>query len=254
MSARRRGNAGTFDILVDSKEDVPQVEKAVDDMFHNAPTQTKTESESAFFLSFVSFLGNIKLFLMSICAAVTFTILLVSANTIAMSVRERVREVGVLKALGYTRNIILGLILGEATVIAFCGGVVGLLLAAALAGAVRNMPGVNFFPQFKNLTIVPPVAALCLLLAAGIGLASSFVPALGASRISIVDALEKHGVTKDRFWLLACGFLNSDSGFNYGYSCRLQFSQPPGKEDHHGDDGARHRADGGPCCLPFSPW
>jgi putative ABC transport system permease protein len=189
MSPRRRGNAGTFDILVDSKEDVPQVEKAVDDMFHNAPTQTKTESESAFFLSFVSFLGNIKLFLMSICAAVTFTILLVSANTIAMSVRERVREVGVLKALGYTRNIILGLILGEATVIAACGGVVGLLLASGLAGLVRNMPGVNFFPQFKNLTIVPPVAALCLLLAACIGLASSFVPALGASRISIVDAL-----------------------------------------------------------------
>ncbi|HEV2378629.1 MAG TPA: ABC transporter permease [Terriglobia bacterium] len=189
MSPRRRGNAGTFDILVDSKEDVPQVEKAVDDMFHNAPVQTKTESESAFFLSFVSFLGNIKLFLMSICAAVTFTILLVSANTIAMSVRERVREVGVLKALGYTRNIILGLILGEATVIATCGGVVGLLLASGLAGAVRNMPGVNFFPQFKNLTIVPPVAALCLLLAACIGLASSFIPALGASRISIVDAL-----------------------------------------------------------------
>ena len=189
MSPGRRGNAGTFDILVDSKEDVPQVEKAVDDMFHNAPVQTKTESESAFFLSFVSFLGNIKLFLMSICAAVTFTILLVSANTIAMSVRERVREVGVLKALGYTRNIILGLILGEASVIATAGGVVGLFLASALAFGVRNMPGVNFFPQFKYLTIVPPVAALCLLLAATIGLASAFVPAFAASRISIVDAL-----------------------------------------------------------------
>ena len=189
MSPGRRGNAGTFDILVNSKDDVPQVEKTIDDMFHNSPVQTKTESESAFFLSFVSFLGNIKLFLMSICAAVTFTILLVSANTIAMSVRERVREVGVLKALGYTRNIILGLILGEAAVIATAGGVVGLLLASALAFGVRHMPGANFFPQFENLTIVPPVAAFSLLLAACIGLASAFVPAFGASRISIVDAL-----------------------------------------------------------------
>jgi putative ABC transport system permease protein len=189
LPVARRGNAGTFDILVASKDQVPEVEKTIDDMFHNSPVQTKTESESAFALSFVSFLGNIKLFLLSICAAVTFTILLVSANTIAMSVRERVREVGVLKTLGYTRNTILGIILGEAAVIATAGGVVGLLLASGLSNAVRHAPGVGFFPQFKNLTIVPPVAGLCLLLAALIGLLSAFVPALGASRISIVEAL-----------------------------------------------------------------
>ena len=189
MPVGRRGNAGTFDILVDSKDDVPKVEKAVDDMFHESPVQTKTESESAFFLSFVSFLGNIKVFLLSICAAVTFTILLVSANTIAMSVRERVREVGVLKTLGYTRNIILGLVLGEAMLIAVIGGMLGLALASGLAFGVGHMPGVAFFPQFKNLTIVPPVAALCLVLAALIGLVSAFIPALGASRISIVEAL-----------------------------------------------------------------
>ena len=189
MPVARRGNVGTFDILVDSKDDVPKVEKAVDDMFHESTVQTKTESESAFFLSFVSFLGNIKVFLLSICAAVTFTILLVSANTIAMSVRERVREVGVLKTLGYTRGIILGLILGEAMAIAAVGGAVGLILASLLAAGVGHMPGVAFFPQFKNLTIVSPVAALCLVMAALIGLASAFVPALGASRISIVEAL-----------------------------------------------------------------
>ena len=185
----RRGQAGTFDILVDSKDDVPKVEKAIDDMFHDSPVQTKTESESAFFLSFVSFLGNIKLFLLSICAAVTFTILLVSANTIAMSVRERVREVGVLKTLGYTRGAILGIILGEAASIAAAGGVLGLALASVLAFGVQHIPGVGFFPQFKNLTIVPPVAGLCLVLAALIGLVSAFVPAFSASRISIVEAL-----------------------------------------------------------------
>jgi putative ABC transport system permease protein len=185
----RRGNAGTFDILVDSKDDVPKVEAAIDDMFHNSTVQTKTESESAFFLSFVSFLGNIKVFLLSVCAAVTFTILLVSANTIAMSVRERVREVGVLKTLGYTRGTILGIILGEATAIAAAGGALGLALASALTFLVRGSPAGSFFPQFKNLTIVPPVAAMCLVLAGLIGLLSAFVPAFGASRISIVEAL-----------------------------------------------------------------
>ena len=188
LSPGRRGNAGTFVILANAKDDVPRIEKAVDTLFENSPVQTKTETESAFELSFVAMLGNIKLFLLSICAAVTFTILLVSANTIAMSVRERVREVGVLKTLGYTRNVILGLVLGEALTVSLAGGILGLALASVLSGAVRHSP-VAFFTQLKNLTIVPPVGALCILLAGLIGLVSAFLPAFQASRISIVDAL-----------------------------------------------------------------
>ena len=188
LSLARRGNAGTFVILANSKDDVPRIEKTVDGMFENSPVQTKTETESAFELSFVAMLGNIKLFLLSICAAVTFTILLVSANTIAMSVRERVREVGVLKTLGYTRNVILGLVLGEALTVSLAGGILGLALASVMSGAVRHSP-VAFFTQLKNLTIVPPVGALCLLLAGLIGLVSAFLPAFQASRISIVEAL-----------------------------------------------------------------
>ncbi len=99
MLERQRGNAGLFIILANSADDVPRIESAVDEQFHNSPTQTKTESESAFSLSFVSFLGNVKAFLLVVCGAVMFTMLLVSANTIAMSVRERVREVGVMKVL-----------------------------------------------------------------------------------------------------------------------------------------------------------
>ena len=83
-------------------------------MFENSPYPTKTESEQAFVLSFVSFLGNLKLFLLAIGGAVTFTILLVSANTLSMSVRERIREVGILKTLGFTPETILGILLGEA--------------------------------------------------------------------------------------------------------------------------------------------
>ena len=185
----RRGNAGTFNILARSTEDVPRIEKAVDEQFSNSPVQTKTETESAFSLSFVAFLGNIKAFLLSVCAAVTFTIVLVSANTIAMSVRERVREVGVLKTLGYTRGAILGIILGEAVTISLVGGVLGVGLATVLAGVVRHAPA--FILQLRMLTIGLPVAALCLLVAALIGLVSAFVPAFQASRISIMEALRK---------------------------------------------------------------
>jgi putative ABC transport system permease protein len=132
-------------------------------------------------------LGNVKAILLAVVGAVTFTILLVSANTIAMSVRERTREVGILKTLGYTPGAILGIILGEALIIALAGGLVGILLASLMTGVVRHSP--TFIGELQQLTLVPPVAALCLLIAALIGLLSALVPALSASRLSILDAL-----------------------------------------------------------------
>ena len=184
----RRGSAGMFNVLAASPDDVPRIETAVDNMFHNSPIQTKTESESAFSLSFVSMLGNVKAFLLAIVGAVTFTILLVSANTIAMSVRERVREVGILKTLGYTPGTILGIILGEALVIALLGGVLGVGLASLLTGAVRNAPGM-MMPELEHLTLAPIVAAACLGISAVIGLLAAAIPAFNASRISILQAL-----------------------------------------------------------------
>jgi putative ABC transport system permease protein len=188
LAERRRGNAGIFLILANTVEDVPRIEKAVDEEFRNSPTQTKTESESAFSLSFVSFLGNIKAFLLIVCAAVMFTILLVSANTIAMSVRERVSEVGVLKVLGFTRGVILGIILTEAVVVSLIGGVLGVFLAFMLTGVVRKMPA--FLDQLRHLSLTPSVAFLCLGIAGVIGLVSAFVPAFQASRIPILEALK----------------------------------------------------------------
>ncbi len=183
----RRGSAGEINILAASAEDVPRIETAVDDLFHNSTIQTKTESESAFSLSFVSMLGNVKAFLLAILGAVTFTILLVSANTIAMSVRERVREVGILKTLGYTPGDILGIIVGEALVISLAGGVLGIVFASFMTGAVRKMP--TLMDQLQHLTLRPQVAAVCLAVAALIGLLSALVPAFNAARMSILDAL-----------------------------------------------------------------
>jgi putative ABC transport system permease protein len=191
VSVGRRSEIGTFNILADSAESVPRIATAVDEMFHNAPVQTKTESEEQFGLSFLSFLGNVKAFLLSICAAVTFTILLVSANTMAMSVRERVREVGILKTLGFTTREILAIILGEAVMIAVAGGVLGLMLASLLCRVVRGGP--IGFDQIRHLSVSPDVAALCLVLAALIGLLSSITPAFSAARTPIVEAIRNTG-------------------------------------------------------------
>lgn len=191
LPAARKDLAGAFQILVNSADDVPRVAKEIDAMFENSPAQTKTESEQAFALSFVSFLGNVKVFLLAICGAVTFTILLVSANTMAMSVRERIREVGVMKTLGYTTETILGLILGEAAVIGTIGGLVGLLLASGLAAAVRQGPG--FLPALKTLSLEPEAAALAMAVAVFTAVASSAIPAWNAARTPILDSLRNTG-------------------------------------------------------------
>ncbi len=178
---------GTYVIRADEAASVPRIAAAVDDMFRNSTAQTKTESEKQFELSFLAFLGNVKLFLLSICGAVTFTILLVSGNTMAMSVRERVREVGILKTLGFRRGTILGIIVGEAVVIALLGGVLGLLLAAGLCSLMRSMP--STFADMSRVMMPASIWSIALTVAAMIGIVSSVVPAWNAAKLSIVEAL-----------------------------------------------------------------
>jgi putative ABC transport system permease protein len=188
----RRDLIGTFAVLADSPNDVPRIAKAVDEMFANSAYPTKTESEGQFALSFVSLLGNIKLFLMAICAAVTFTILLVSGNTMAMSVRERIMEVGVLKTLGFNNDTILGIIIGEAVSIAMIGGAIGLVFAALLTLLVRRFAG-DFMPQLHHLSMDPMTALIALGVALLIGVVSSFIPAWNAARTNILDSLRYAG-------------------------------------------------------------
>jgi putative ABC transport system permease protein len=188
----RRNYISTVAILADSPDDVPRIAKAVDDMFAESSPPTKTESEQQFALSFVSFLGNIKLFLLSICAAVTFTILLVSGNTMAMSVRERIKEVGVLKTLGFTNDAILGMIVGEAVSIALIGGLIGLTLASGLTFVVGRAAAA-FMPQLHNLSVTPSTAVIALAVAILIGVVSSFIPAWNAARTNILDSLRYAG-------------------------------------------------------------
>jgi putative ABC transport system permease protein len=184
-----KGQAGTFGILADSPQDVSKVAAAVDDMFRNSPQATKTESEKAFGLEFVAMMGNVKAFILSICSAVLFATLLVSANTIAMSIRERTREVAVLKTLGFTRRGVLGLFVSEAVALAIAGGLIGSGLAWLMVFGFAHSPQMTFFP----LKLTPGIFVMSLLISAAVGLVSAALPSYRASQINIVDGLRHIG-------------------------------------------------------------
>ena len=192
-SSGRQDIVGAFLIQADSPADVPRISAAIDDMFATSPFPTRSESEKAFQLSFISFLGNLRLFIMAICCAVMFTILLVSANTISMSVRERIREVGIMKTLGFTPGAILGIVLGESAVISLIGGLIGSGLAAFLCSGLSHSPAGDMMPALHTIAITPPVGLICLASALLIGLVSSFVPAWNASRTPILESLRYTG-------------------------------------------------------------
>jgi putative ABC transport system permease protein len=185
-----RDVAGIYSIRMERAEDANIISKTIDDKFRNSTAQTRTETEQAFQLSFLAFLGNVKLMLLSICAAVTFTILLVTGNTMAMAVRERAREVGVLKTLGFTNGIVLWLMVGEAIAIGLIGGVIGLGITKGLILLLSSAPAGASFLDFSAVTVHPSVILICMLVAGLVGLVSSIIPALGASRRSIVEALK----------------------------------------------------------------
>ena len=180
---------GVFAIRLRSAEDATRVSAAIDEMFRNAPEPTKTETEAAFQLGFVNQMGNIKLFLLSIAAAIVFTMLMVSANTVAMSVRERTREIGVLKTLGFRRRSVMGLVLGESVAIALLGGTVGVAITFAVTTVLKDSM-VQFFTGF---TLPAWGIGVCFGMALVIGLGSSAIPALIAARTTICDALRHTG-------------------------------------------------------------
>jgi putative ABC transport system permease protein len=191
----RRDMVQQFYLEAVNQRDVPNVTPQIDEAFAESPYPTKSEPEQAFMLSFVSFLGNLKLFLAAICGAVTFTLLLITTNMLSMSVRERTREIGILKTLGFADGEILGMVVGEAMVIAFAGGLLGCGLAAglsaAIASAMRSAPG--FVSVVRGLSLSPIVAMLTMSIAALIGLVSAITPGVYAARTSIVGALQYNG-------------------------------------------------------------
>jgi len=186
-----KGFVGFFGVLADSPQAVAEVAKTVDAGFRNSDWPTKSESEKAFNLDWIAMLGNVKAFILSICAAVVFATLLVSANTMAMSIRERTREVALLKTLGFTRGAVLGLFMSESIGLAALGGLLGALAASGLIFLMAQSSQGGFL--FTNLKTSVPTMLLAVGVGAGVGLVSSFVPAYNASRRNIVEGLRHIG-------------------------------------------------------------
>lgn len=182
------GMVGTFWLMADSTEAVPGIIEHVDAMFRNTPHETKTETEKAFQLGFVSMLGNVQLLIGSVSLVVVFTMLLVAGSTMAMTIRERLREVAILKAIGYPRSVILSLVLGEAAAVSLMGAVVGCALSMALA----SMDVARFTGGFVA-GINPGPAVLTMALGVGLlmGVLSGLFPAIQASGMSINDAMRR---------------------------------------------------------------
>lgn len=189
--SRVKGFVGFYGVLADSPHAVPQVAKAIDAQFRNSDRPTKSESEKAFNLDWIAMLGNVKGFILSICAAVVFATLLVSANTMAMSIRERTREVALLKTLGFTRGTVLALFMGESVSLAALGGLIGAMAASGLVYVMARSPQMGLF--LTGVSFSAPMVLVAVLVGASVGLVSSFVPAFNASRRNIVEGLRHIG-------------------------------------------------------------
>lgn len=150
-----KDQAGMFAMLANSPEDVPRIGQEIDAMFVNTDAPTKTESEREFAASFEAMTGGVKQFLYAIMGAITFSLLLVMGNTMAMTVRERTREVGTLKAIGFKRHTIAGLFLGESILLAIVGAIIGIggavLLYRAIDMSIYIPSLVSFVPQSETL-------------------------------------------------------------------------------------------------------
>ncbi len=184
---RVKSLVGWYVVLLSSPDDAPRVAKAIDTEFANSPYETKTETESAFAAGWVKQFGNIQFLIVSIGTVVFFTLLLVTGNTMAISVRERTGELAVLKAIGFKDGIVLVLVLAESLAIALIGGLVGLGLAflaiPALSAALAGLLPILVLPKSA--------------LAAGVGFAlfvgaaSGLLPGIGAMRLRVVSALRR---------------------------------------------------------------
>jgi len=188
----RRVGVGTYVTEISDPNQAGSVSKAIDALFANSDSETHTETEQAFRASFVSMAGNLALLLNTIGLAVTFTILLVTANTMSMAIRERRTEMGVLKTLGFTSGQVMGLVLTEAAALGLLGGGLGLLFSQVLIGALPKAPFIGPFVRgLAGFGLTPLLAVSGMGLALLIALAAGLVPALLAYRARITNLLRQ---------------------------------------------------------------
>jgi putative ABC transport system permease protein len=184
--------AGTYAVEIAEPEKADEISRAVDALFENSDAQTHTETEAAFRAEFINMAGNLSLLLNGIGLAVSFTILLVTANTMSMSVRERRTEIAVLRTLGFSSGRVMALIVAEALLLGGLGGGLGVGSSQTLMWVLSRAPGLrealaSIF--VSGLTLRPFVACLGFAVALVLGFAAGIVPAWGACRSKITDML-----------------------------------------------------------------
>ena len=182
-----KGQAGWWVLKLDSPDDAVHVGKAVDETFANSSYETKTETESAFQAGFAKQLGNIQLLITTIGSVVFFTLLLVTGNTMAISIRERTGELAVLKAIGFSDRSVLFFVLAESLVIALFGGMIGLGLAMLVIPVV----GANLNGLLPPLLLAPSALGMAVALAVLVGISSGLLPGISAMRMRVVNALRR---------------------------------------------------------------
>jgi putative ABC transport system permease protein len=191
---RTKGRIGTFYIKADSPEAVARLPKEIDAMFENSDIPTKTETEKEFQNGFLSMLGNVKLILNGISVAILFVILLITANTIAMSARERVTEIAVLRTLGFQKGTILGMILGESFLLSIFGGLVGIVFFIGIFPGFKKALMASQMSGFAaGMKLFPSVLVTGFSVAVLVGLFAGLVPAIRSAQRSIPDGLRQVG-------------------------------------------------------------
>ena len=188
----QRISAGTYNIEIDDPGQAGTISKAIDATFENSDAQTHTETEQAFAAGFIAMAGNLAFLLNSIGLAVSFTILLVTANTMSMAVRERRTEIAVLKTLGFSSMQVMGLIVAEAVALGALGGGLGIAASQGIMFMLTHAPGVgDMLAGFglSELHLKPAIGLMGFAVALGLGFAAGFVPALNAYRSRITDML-----------------------------------------------------------------
>ena len=183
-----KGEVGWFTVRVADPDQADAISKKIDAEFENSPYETKAEPEGAMAAGFAQQIGDIGTILIAVLSAVFFTILLVAGNTMSQAVRERTEEIGVLKAMGFTNERVLMLILAESCIIAMLGGFLGLGIAWLIIASGNPVP--NLLPIFylpnKDIALGAGIAVL-------LGIVAGIFPAVQAMRLKIAVALRRNG-------------------------------------------------------------
>ena len=188
----QKAGVRTYRIEIADPQQAGVISHAIDDLFENSGTQTHTETEAQYRANAGILGANLVLLLNGIGLAVMFTLLLVTANTMSMAVRERRIEIGVLKTLGFSGSLVLCLILAEGVLLGLCGATIGLLLGQFLIDALPAIPVIGeLVRSFPKMNVPPMIAASGILIGMFVGLLSGLFPSISAYRARIIELLRQ---------------------------------------------------------------